>query len=187
MPDRRCRRLSAVRSAVSSARASPVTTATTSPRSQRAPSPQRTSNTAPGSHCRNASKATSRPATTSDALAWITPRARSAGGHHDVAGHVAPPDVLGQRPRHEVAIRLDRRRRQRHQAAPPAGVSNVTSVENAVAVSSTSSPTLPAAQTSRAHGLERGQPLGACRARRRGRSASSSRPSLRTWRAAARR
>ncbi len=77
IPERRCRKLSAVRSAVSIAAAVPRTSATTVPGVQRSPSPRATVNSAPGSSCRNASAATSRPAMTQSDLARITPRARS--------------------------------------------------------------------------------------------------------------
>jgi hypothetical protein len=76
MPLSRCRKFSAVRSAVSSAAASPVTNAIGSLAPAREPSDHNTSSTTAASSWRNVSAATSKPATTSSDLARITPRAR---------------------------------------------------------------------------------------------------------------
>ena len=69
-PDIRQSRLSAVRSAVSSARVGPVTTASTSPRRTRSPSATRASKVAaPAEVAAKTSAATGRPATTPSARA----------------------------------------------------------------------------------------------------------------------
>jgi hypothetical protein len=74
-PESRCRKLSAVRSATSRARADPRTTAISSPAAHESPSRLCASTRTPGSIRRNASKATSSPASTQSALTRNTPRA----------------------------------------------------------------------------------------------------------------
>ena len=90
MPDSRCRKLSAVRSPTSSARAAPTTSAISSPGAHRSPSLlPRGRLRRRGSSWRNASNATSRPATTQSAFTRNTPRARCGRRHGRVGGDVA--------------------------------------------------------------------------------------------------
>ena len=102
MPDRRCRKLSAVRSAVSSARAGPLDlgddVAGVAPR--RHPSARSVERHARGSSCRKTSSATSRPATTQrDFGEEHAARRATSGRHGGLGGDVAAADVLGERPR----------------------------------------------------------------------------------------
>ena len=80
VPDMRCRKLRAVRSALSSAAALPVMRKISSPAAQRSPSRRRRSTSAPGSSCTKASTATSTPASTQAPFATRSPVARCAAG-----------------------------------------------------------------------------------------------------------
>ena len=88
MPDSRPRKFSAVRSAVSSARAEPVARSTTAPASRHSPTGPSSSSTS-GSSRRNTAAATSSPEITPGAFCVIVARARAAAS--TVASVVASP------------------------------------------------------------------------------------------------
>ena len=95
MPDSRWRKLSAVRSPMSSARAAPATCrAIVAGAAAFAVLPAHAAPCTPGSSCRKVSSATSSPARTQSALTTNTPRARCSGGDGGVGRDVAGRDDL---------------------------------------------------------------------------------------------
>ena len=119
MPESRCRKFSATRSAVSSARARPVTSATVSPASQRAPSPQRTREDRigvelPEGRLGDPDAGDDQRRLGDDDAARLHRRV-----HRGRAGDVAAADVLGEGPGDQVAHQLWRRPVRCAHAAPP--------------------------------------------------------------------
>ena len=96
-PERWPRKLSAVRSAASSARAGPVASSTSAGTSSRhCPSTTRLS-TSSTPHWRIASATAARPKTTPGCFCTIRARAAGVLGNGRLRGHVAGADVLGER------------------------------------------------------------------------------------------
>ena len=110
MPDSRCRKLSAVRSAVSSAAADAAHFGDdVARRAALAVGACDCERRTAGSSCRNASTATSRPARRSRDLARNTPRARCRRIDRRLGRDVAPAEILGERAADDLAIeRRDR-------------------------------------------------------------------------------
>ena len=165
IPERRCRKLSAVRSAVSIAAAVPRSSATTSPGAQRSPSarcdcepcsrrielPERLGgDLEPGDHAR----ATSRGSR----------RARAAaGGDRRLGRDIAPAEILGERAADDLAVeRRDRAARtarvfMRRAPAAARALPSTTSTSKRLGAADSSRSISPAARRSRSTSTQQRQ------------------------------
>ena len=96
MPESRPTKLSAVRSAVRSARALPEMRASVSPAATGVPSATSISSATMGSSRRKAIPASGRPATTPASRVTMRALAVRAGGNRGLGGHITSADVFSQ-------------------------------------------------------------------------------------------